>query len=454
MMRTDVAVGVLALLPALIQAQPQATAPAPGAAAASPAVTPTEAPASTASAEATTAAQQPAATAAKAPDKTAPAKATAGADGFSLQSDGGDYRLRFGGYAQGDGRFYADDAARLGSDSFVLRRVRPQLQGTLAQRFDFYLLTDFGGGTATVQDAYLDARFSSWLRLRAGKFKVPFGLERLQSGANLPFVERALPTSIAPNRDVGLQLHGEAAGGVLAYALAAQNGTADGGSSDGDTSDGKDLSLRVFLQPFKRGNGPFQGLGLGLAGQLGRQEASAPAGYRSPGQLAFFSYASGVAVNGTRQRLSPQGWFYAGPFGLLGEYAVSSTPVSREAARARIRNDAWQVAASFFLTREKAAFQAVRPIRPFDPARGGWGAFELAARAHQLSIDPDAFAAGFADASRSARRATAWAIGLNWHLNRNVRYVLDYEQTTFRGGAAAGDRPTERAVLLRAQVLF
>ena len=102
----------------------------------------------------------------------------------------------------------------------------------------------------------------------------------------------------------------------------------------------------------------------------------------------------------------------------------------------------------------EAAFQAVRPNRPFDPAHGGWGAFELAARLHRLSVDPDAFAAGFADASRSARRATAWAVGINWHLSRNVKYVLDYEQTSFRGGAVAGDRPTERAVLLRAQVAF
>ncbi|MGE5127739.1 MAG: hypothetical protein ACM3PV_15710, partial [Betaproteobacteria bacterium] len=38
-----------------------------------------------------------------------PVKASAGSEGFSLESAGGDYRLRVGGYVQGDGRFFASD---------------------------------------------------------------------------------------------------------------------------------------------------------------------------------------------------------------------------------------------------------------------------------------------------------------------------------------------------------
>jgi phosphate-selective porin OprO/OprP len=293
------------------------------------------------------------------------------------------------------------------------------------------------------------------------KFKPPVGLERLQSGSNLLFVERALPTSIVPNRDIGLQLHGEVATGVLAWALAVQDGVADGGSSDGDSNDSKDVSGRLFVQPFKKTRCPLQGLGLGLSGQTGKQNAAAPASYRTSGQLAFFSYLSGVTVDGTRQRLSPQGWFYLGPVGVLGEYALSSSPLVREdktaasgEKRGRVRSDAWQLAASVFLTGEKAGFSAVKPAKPFDPGRGQWGALELVARVHQLSVASAAFDLGFADPKKSARRATAWAVGLNWYLNRNVKYVLDYEQTSFDGGATEGDRPTERALLLRAQVLF
>lgn len=390
----------------------------------------------------------------------APSAAKPAGDSFTIQTESGDSRLRVGGYVQGDGRLFVDDGARLGTNTLLLRRARPQLQGTLAKRFDFSLMADFGGGSASVQDAYLDARFAPYFRVRAGKFKAPVGLERLQSGANLLFVERALPTLLLPNRDIGLQLHGEIAAGVLAWALALQNGTADGGSVDGDSNDGKEISGRLFAQPFKRAKGPLRGLGLGISGQTGKETAAA-ASYKTPGQLTFFSYATGVTADGTRQRLSPQGYFYLGPFGALGEYALSSTPLVKpdeddpaNTRRVRVRNASWQAAASVFLTGEKAAFSAVTPAKPFDPAKGQWGALELAVRVHRLSVGAQVFDVGLADPSKSARKATAWAVGVNWYLNRNVKYVLDYEQTAFVGGAVDGNRPTERALLARAQVLF
>ncbi|PYQ18379.1 MAG: porin, partial [Acidobacteria bacterium] len=79
---------------------------------------------------------------------------------------------------------------------------------------------------------------------------------------------------------------------------------------------------------------------------------------------------------------------------------------------------------------------------------------ELVARVHRLMVGDEAFAMGFADITKSARRASAWAVGLTWYLNRNVKYVLNYEQTSFKGGAVLGDRPPEKAILARAQVYF
>ena len=80
---------------------------------------------------------------------------------------------------------------------------------------------------------------------------------------------------------------------------------------------------------------------------------------------------------------------------------------------------------------------------------------ELAARVNGLAVDDDAFALGFADAARSARKASAWAVGFNWYLNRNVKLVGGYDRTTLRDGAAGGaDRPAETALIIRAQVAF
>ena len=53
-----------------------------------------------------------------------------------------------------------------------------------------------------------------------------------------------------------------------------------------------------------------------------------------------------------------------------------------------------------------------------------------------------------------ARSAKAWAVGLNWYLNRNLRLMFDYEHTKFEGGAATGDREDEKIFFSRFQIAF
>src|SRR5437773_772504 len=118
---------------------------------------------------------------------------TAGANGFSLRSADTNFVLNLRGYLQADARFYADDhSGGTANDTFLLRRVRPILEGTVFNKYDFRVMLDFGSGvTATaandayVQDAYLTARFLPQFQVVGGKLKEPVGLERLQSGANL-----------------------------------------------------------------------------------------------------------------------------------------------------------------------------------------------------------------------------------------------------------------------------
>lgn len=153
-------------------------------------------------------------------------------NGFTLQSETGDFVLKITGYVQSDGRFATGDDANAVTNAFLMRRVRPIVQGTVSKYFDFYLNPDFGGGLTILQDAYIDTRFTPKLRFRAGKLKTPFGIERLQSGQNLLFVERALPNNLVPNRDVGLQVHGELGQGGFGYQLAVLNGVPDGGFVD------------------------------------------------------------------------------------------------------------------------------------------------------------------------------------------------------------------------------
>ncbi len=76
-------------------------------------------------------------------------------------------------------------------------------------------------------------------------------------------------------------------------------------------------------------------------------------------------------------------------------------------------------------------------------------------RSRRDQVDLDRGADSFADPAASARSATAFGIGLNWYLNDNLRWALDYERTSFDGGAADGaDRADEDALLMRVALGF
>ncbi len=187
--------------------------------------------------------------------------------------------------------------------------------------------------------------------------------------------------------------------------------------------------------------------------------------YRTPGQSIFFRYRTGATstlADGERLRIAPQFYYYVGSFGLLGEYTHVSQDVARTTVaglrQESLDTNAWQLAASWFLTGEEAAFRGFKPNSVFSLDNKTWGAFEIAARYHVLDVDDDAFAGGadsFADPAVSARKATAWALGVNWYLNENVKWVLNYEHTSFDGGAAGGrDREAEQAFLTRVALGF
>jgi hypothetical protein len=57
-------------------------------------------------------------------------------------------------------------------------------------------MPDLGGIAPTIFDAYWDGKFVPQFTVRAGKFKPPIGLERLQSATDIAFAERGLPTNL------------------------------------------------------------------------------------------------------------------------------------------------------------------------------------------------------------------------------------------------------------------
>jgi phosphate-selective porin OprO/OprP len=196
-------------------------------------------------------------------------------------------------------------------------------------------------------------------------------------------------------------------------------------------------------------------LGFGIAGSAGDQEG-AIAGLKTVGQTTFFKYSSTTVANGQHNRLSPQAYYYVGPFGVLGEYVISSQEVLNKKYTGRVNNQAWETTGTVMLTGEKNSYAGVRPRNASEHVTGWrrFGGVELAVRYSHLAIDGDAFP-HFASVSTSARLAKEQGIGLNWYLNRYVKLVTDFEHTNFTMAPGNTTRlHAENVLMNRIQLAF
>jgi phosphate-selective porin OprO/OprP len=296
----------------------------------------------------------------------------------------------------------------------------------------------------------------------------------------LLFNERSIVSDLLPNRDLGFEVHGDLWNGIVSYAAGVFNGVGDNrSSSNADIEDDKAFAGRLFIHPFSKTSvSALKGFGFGLGGgyeniqgtnisNLPNNTGGILPGYSTVGQQQFFAYNPTnrfVAANGTHWRISPQAYYYWGPFSLLGEYAISAQNVRLGGTGPRtsavLNNTAWQVSTGWVLTGEDASYTGVTPRHSFDPLHGGWGAWQIAGRFAQLDIDRDAFPL-FSNPATSARTAREWSVDLIGYLNRNVRLNVGFSHTWFDGGGGSGavapatvTRQDENVLFSRVQLAF
>lgn len=409
---------------------------------------------------------------------------TFGDEGFTLESADGQNVIHLRGNLSLDYRYFDDSYDPTTADTFLVRKARPTLEGTLAGMFNFRLMPDFAQGKTVLQDAWVNAHFADWFTPQIGKFKSPVGLERLQLEEFARFIEASLTSDLLPYRDLGFALTGNIDKGLFAYQLGVFDGAPDSQSTDSNStpdfnSTGKFVWVgRVFAKPFRLSDwAALKQFGIGVAAtyvnDTGTRTATSTtsllAGYKTTGQQPLFSYRSNTGTtfnnatiaDGIERRLVPQANYYVGPFGLLAEYVKADQQVSRlitatSSRSATLDNHAWQVQGYLLLTGEKESYdQLVVPRRSVP--EGGFGAWELVARYHELHFDDEAFAGGtnsFANPATAVRNARALGVGVNWYLAAHYKLQLDYERTSFHGGATNGDRPEERVLTTQFMVAF
>jgi phosphate-selective porin OprO/OprP len=378
-------------------------------------------------------------------------------DGFWISTADKSTQLHVHGYAQADDRMFSSNMHGRDFDTFLFRRIRPLFEGIVLGNVDFRFMPDFGQNNPQIQEAFLELKTLPFAKLRVGKFKEPIGLEVLRQDRDLTFPERSLASDLVPLRYIGVQLSGSLFSESISYAGGYFNGSSDG--SNGvftQWTDANEATARVFFHPFATtGTARLRQLGLGVAGSAGDQHGPI-AGLKTMAQTTFFKYSSSTEANGQHNRLEPQAYYYAGPFGVMGEYVISSQEVLNKGTSARVRNEAWQVEGSVMVTGEKNSYGTIRARNSFEPNRGfrHMGAVELALRYSQVRIDGDVFPR-FANPATAPRFAGELGIGVNWILNRNVKLTTDYEHTGFRM-APGSTTPlhSENVLISRIQLQF
>lgn len=299
------------------------------------------------------------------------------------------------------------------------------------------------------RDVYAEYRQFPVLRVRGGKFKLPFGLEENTSVDNLDFAYRSMASNqLAPGRDRGVMAYGRLLNRRVNY----EAGWFAGDGTNAQPRQGRDDQVqggtsmvgRIVIQPARNSNTPAEGLEFGAAYMTSEVEEGLSA-IRGQTMFGPTFFPSDFWVNGTRTRIGLQGrWSYK-QTSIKSEYirlqderlgmSVDDTDLPK------LRATGWYVSGSFVLTGEDES-NAENPRRPL--FQGGFGSIEIAARTEKLLLDsaaggPSDGEGGIIEPSSSPRAAVlapngvrAHTVGVNWHPNRwlkvqfnLVREILD-----------------------------
>jgi phosphate-selective porin len=301
-------------------------------------------------------------------------------------------------------------------------RKRIGIEGRLGRAVDYQ--AEYEIGAHQWRDLYLDYRQFKTLQVRAGKFKLPFGLDETTSVTNLDFIYRArISSRLAPGRDRGVTLHGRALHGIVAYEAGVFRNDGDNArpSKSARVFGGRTTAARLIVDPFRRSKSRLADFQAGVA----ISGTTVPTGFpavRARTVMGTSFYDSNVWVKGRRQRTGLQARWRPGPFSLQAEF-IRLTDQRRGQAvddgdLSPLLAQGWYVSGTYAVTGE-------RKTTGLDKPRHRFGAIEVAARMEKLSFG-SAAASGDPSTSRRADRVLgnsdrALTGGINWSINRWVK---------------------------------
>ena len=355
--------------------------------------------------------------------------------GPSIESSDGNFKFSLGGRIHLDAALYDEDGAAM-ENGFRFRRTRLSADVTVYKDWHIKTQYDFAENAVNFADVYVRYTGFDGVRITAGQFKMPFGLEELTSSNNMTFMERSTNAVFAAARQIGVSADWRR---PMFTASAAVYGRNVGESTNGD--DPLAIGGRVTFSPINEKGRVFH-IGGAAAYEWVDDAGTLRIRQRPESRVDGARFVDTGAISDVTAQLK-YGIEIAGvlgPFSLQGEYMGSS--VRRDTGLPSADFNGYYLMGSWFLTGESrrysgGTFSSVSP-------NNSMGAIELAARYSTLDLNDTAVVSG--------GKMENITLGANWYINRNVRMMFNYVRVN---ADAVGPRSDDPNIFqLRLQATF
>lgn len=354
-------------------------------------------------------------------------------NGFKVDSQDKNFRLKFGGRIMLDHAYFSQDddldnafGELESKDGTEFRRVRFFISGVIYQNVEFKLNVDFAGGVSRLKDAFIGIKNIPIIgRARIGHIKEPLRFDALTSSKNITFMERAIPADLANERNNGFLLMNDFFDKKLSIQTGVFRNADDFGN---DKEAAKDVALTSRITTLAINNiEKKQLLHLGVSYSYRKPDKEIyDISVRPKSHLAkkYISTGNIVGVQ-TVNIINLETAYSNGPLTIQGEYLGSTVKKSTIDLSETYNFNNYYGQVSYFLTGEHrpykssyATFGRLKPIKNF--MDGGSGAWELALRYTHTNLNSkDIYGGEQSDVS----------FGANWYLNSATRIMFNYVRT-------------------------
>lgn len=334
-----------------------------------------------------------------------------------------------------------------------LRRARLGFEAQFFKNWKAKLEYDFAGSDADLKDGWIaygnkfagDNKYS----VKLGQHHVPFGFTTISSSKYMSFIRRPLfadgPLQPARRFGAAAQFH-ETEYRWNVHAGAFLDEPEDGEVNvEGQGEDRRTYAIRMTGVPFAMDKQHMLHLGASYMFQ-DLQNDVLEIDQRIISHLDTGKFFDTGVIPGadTVNSYDLEALGIWGPFYAFGEYVLWNVDATSDTDLS-----AYSFEGGFFLTGEsknydKAAFGSISPKRPF--GKGGWGAWEVAARYENMDLNDGAVVGGDGD---------VFTVGMNWYPIKNVRFMADYATVLdFEKPGDPNDGLEPAALSFRAQVYW